>query len=483
MNKRMVFNIIRKLMLVEGILLLLPMLVAVIYREGSWTSFAMVAAGLILLGGIGFHKQPADQNIYAKDGLMIVGLAWVFWSLCGALPFVISGAIPNYIDAVFETASGFTTTGSSILTEIQTLPKGILFWRSFTHWIGGMGVLVFVMAILPLAKERNMYIMKAEVPGPTVGKLVPKANETAKILYALYIGLTLLEAALLMFGGMSFYNAICHSMATAGTGGFSTLNASIGGFHSPYIEWVCTVFMILFGVNFNLYYLIFLRRFKPVFKNEELRVYLLIFLVLTGIIAVNINGLYDDFGTSVRQSGFTVASIMSTTGFVSTDYLQWPLFSQHLLLILMFCGACAGSTGGGLKIVRLILIGKLVKRDLRKIARPRLVSSIRVDGAVVDEDTLKGIYTYLMVFVVILAFSTAIVALDGYDITTTFSGVVTCINNVGPAMGVLNGPSGNFYAFSPLAKIVLTIDMLVGRLEIFPMLMLFMPSLWRKKTL
>ncbi len=483
MNKRMVFNIIRKLMLVEGILLLLPMLVAVIYREDSWSSFAIVSAALIVLGGIGYRRQPADQNIYTKDGLIIVGLAWVMWSLCGAIPFVISGAIPNYIDAVFETASGFTTTGSSILTEIQSLPRGVLFWRSFTHWIGGMGVLVFVMAILPLAKERNMYIMKAEVPGPTVGKLVPKTNETAMILYALYIGLTVLEAILLMFGGMSFYNAVCHSMATAGTGGFSTLNASIGGFNSPYIEWVCTVFMILFGVNFNLYYLLFLRRFKPVMKNDELRVYLCIILIATGIIAVNINSVVGNFGTSVRHAGFTVASIISTTGFVSTDYLNWPLFSQHLLFILMFFGACAGSTGGGLKTIRLILIWKIMKRDLRKIARPRLVSSIRVDDSVVDEETIRGIYTYLMVFVVILAASTAVVALDGYDFATTFSGVVTCINNVGPGMGVLNGPSGNFFEFSWLSKIVLTIDMLIGRLEIFPMLMLFMPSLWRKKTL
>ena len=483
MNKRMVLSIIRKLMLVEGVLLLLPMIVAIIYRESCWASFAIVAAALMLQGVIGYHKQPADQNIYTKDGLIIVGLAWVMWSLFGALPFVISGAIPNYIDAVFETASGFTTTGSSILTEIQSLPKGILFWRSFTHWIGGMGVLVFVMAILPLAKERNMYIMRAEVPGPTVGKLVPKADQTAKILYALYIGLTLLETILLMFGGMNLYNAICHAMATAGTGGFSTLNASIGGFNSPYIEWVCTAFMILFGVNFNLYYLLILRKFKPVFKNEELRVYLGIILIATAIIAININSVVGSFSTSVRHAGFTVASIISTTGFVNTDYLNWPLFSQHLLFILMFFGACAGSTGGGLKTVRLILIWKIMKRDLRKIARPRLISSIRVDGTPVDEDTIKGIYTYFMVFFVIVTASTFIVAFDGLDFSTTFSSVVTCINNVGPGMGVLNGPSGNFHALGWLSKIVLTIDMLIGRLEIFPMLMLFMPSLWRKKTL
>ena len=483
MNRRMVFEILRKLLLVEGILLLLPMLIALSYREASWWTFLAVAAVLMLIGGINLHKKPKDRNIYTKDGLLIVGLAWVLWSLFGALPFVLSGAIPNYVDAVFETVSGFTTTGSTILTDIESLPKGILFWRSFTHWIGGMGVLVFVMAILPLASERNMYIMRAEVPGPTVGKLVPKANETAKILYAIYIGLTLLEVVLLLIGGMSFFDSVCHAMATAGTGGFSTMNASVGAYNSAYIEIVITVFMVLFGVNFNVYYLILLRRFKAVFKNEELLVYLGIFAAATLVIAVNISGLYDGFGDALRQSGFTVSSVMSTTGFGVTDYLKWPMLSQHILMILMFFGACAGSTGGGIKIIRLLLIFKIIKRDLRKIARPRLVSCVRVDGTVVEEDTLKGIYTYMLVFITILTLSTAVVAFDGHDIATTFSSVVTCINNVGPGMGVINGPVGNFSSFSVLTKLVLTVDMLIGRLEIFPILMLFMPSLWRKKTL
>ena len=483
MNRRMVVLILRKLLLVEGVLLLLPMLISISYGEKSWLSFLIVAAVLILVGGINMHRKPKDQNIYTKDGLMIVGLAWVLWSLFGALPFVISGAIPNYVDAVFETVSGFTTTGSTILTDIESLPKGILFWRSFTHWIGGMGVLVFVMAILPLASERNMYIMRAEVPGPTVGKLVPKANETAKILYAIYIGLTLLEVVLLLIGGMSFFDSVCHAMATAGTGGFSTMNASVGAYNSAYIEIVITVFMVLFGVNFNVYYLILLRRFKAVFKNEELLVYLGIFAAATLVIAVNISGLYDGFGDALRQSGFTVSSVMSTTGFGVTDYLKWPMLSQHILMILMFFGACAGSTGGGIKIIRLLLIFKIIKRDLRKIARPRLVSCVRVDGTLVEEDTLKGIYTYMLVFITILTLSTAVVAFDGHDIATTFSSVVTCINNVGPGMGVINGPVGNFSSFSVLTKLVLTVDMLIGRLEIFPILMLFMPSLWRKKTL
>ena len=483
MNKKMVYNILLKLMAVEGMLLLIPVLVSLWYGESCWKDFLIVAVLLIVVG-LGFsHKQPENQNIYAKEGLFIVGLVWILWSFFGCIPFVISGAIPNLVDAFFETVSGFTTTGASILTEIESLPRGILFWRSFTHWIGGMGVLVFVLAIIPLANDRSMYLMRAEVPGPTVGKLVPKTMETAKILYGMYIVLTVTEMVLLLLGGLPIYDSVVTAFGTAGTGGFSVMNSSIGAYDSAYVDGVITVFMLLFGLNFNLYYLILLRKFSQVLHSEELWVYLGIVAAMITAITINIRSLYPSILTAFRYAAFQVASLISSTGFVTADFAQWPYFSQTLLLLIMFLGACAGSTGGGIKVARVIIIAKSIVREMRHMIKPRSVSVIRMDGKTVEEDTVQGVHTYMLFYVVILFFSVLLVGVNGYDLTTTVSAVVTCLNNMGPGLGTIVGPSGNFASLSVLSKLVLCLDMLIGRLEIFPIVLLFMPSMWQKKSL
>ncbi|MBQ7247527.1 MAG: TrkH family potassium uptake protein [Lachnospiraceae bacterium] len=482
MNRKMIVSILAKLMLLEALLLLAPAMVAVYFGESFWP-FLLVAAGCALIGLLGSLFLPKNQTIYTKEGFFVVGLVWVLWSLVGALPFVITGAIPNYVDAFFETASGFTTTGSSILTEIESLPKSILFWRSFTHWIGGMGVLVFLIAIVPLAQGRSMYLMKAEMPGPSADKLVPKTANTAKILYLIYMGLTLTQFILLLCGGMPVFDSAVNAFATAGTGGFSVKNAGIGAYGSPYAEWIITIFMYLFGINFNIYYLILLRRVKAALHNEELWMYLGIIVTSVTVIAFNISGLYATVSETIRTSAFQVAAVISSTGFSTADFVQWPNLSQMILFLLMFLGACAGSTGGGLKVVRLLLTCKIIRRDLRKIARPREVSCIRMDGKVVEEETLSGIKTYLLVYFAIIFGSFIFLMFEGKDVITTFTSVVTCFNNIGPGLGPIVGPAGNFSTWSAFGKIVLSFDMLLGRLEIFSILLLFMPSLWKKKVL
>ena len=482
MNRKMIFSILRKLMLAEGLLLLIPMGVAIIYREPTWWCFLAVTA-LLAAVGLWPMKEPANQDIYAKEGFVIVGLAWLLWSVFGALPFVISGCIPNMIDAVFETASGFTTTGSTILTEIESLPRGILFWRSFTHFIGGMGVLVFVLAIVPLAGSRSMYIMRAEVPGPTVDKLVPKTGQTAKILYGMYIALTAVLVIMLCAGGMPLYDSLVTAFGTAGTGGFAVKNISIAAYNSAYTDIVLSVFMTLFSFNFNLYYLVLTKRLKSALKSEELWAFLGIIAASVLSIAFNIRNLYSSFGEALRYSGFQVTSIISTTGFSTADFAQWPQYSQNLLLLLMFIGACAGSTGGGLKVGRVVLMCKSIRRELGRIARPRIVAVIRMDGKVVEEETIKGVHNYIVIYVAILFVSCLIVAMNGVSVETALSSVAACLNNIGPGLGPIVGPMGNFASLSYLSKIVLTADMLIGRLEIFPILMIMMPSLWRKKAL
>ncbi|MCJ7835449.1 TrkH family potassium uptake protein [Cuneatibacter sp. NSJ-177] len=481
MNGKMISHILYKLMGVEGVLLLIPMGVAILYGEESYLSFLIVAAALIVLSLVLGAKKPKNPVIYAKEGLFIVGLTWLVWSIFGALPFVISGTIPNFLDAFFETVSGFTTTGSTILTDIEVLPRGILFWRSFTHWIGGMGVLVFVLAIIPLADKRSMYLMRAEVPGPTVGKLVPRTMGTAKILYAIYIGLTALQVILLMFGGLSLYDALVHAFGTAGTGGFSVYNASIAAYNSAYVDGVITVFMILFGINFNLFYLMIARKFAQAFKSEELWTYLGIIASSVLVITINIYSLYGNVMTSIRYASFQVASIITTTGYATADFAQWPYLSQMILLLLMILGACAGSTGGGIKTARVVILVKSVRREMKRLVHPRSVSVVRMEGKVVEEETVQGVHTYLLFYTAILFVSVLLIALNGFDVTTTVSSVLACLNNVGPGLGEVVGPTGNFSTLSYFSKVVLSLDMLIGRLEIFPILLLVIPSLWKKK--
>lgn len=481
MNKRVIVYVLGAVLLIEAALMLLPLLVAVIYREKNGWYFLWVLLGAAVLGtlalGLGGRKRSA---MYAKEGLIAVALSWIVLSLVGALPFTLSGQIPFYLDAVFEMISGFTTTGSSILPAVESLDRCMLFWRSLSHWIGGMGILVFVLAVLPMSGNRSMHIMRAEVPGPTVGKLVPRIRKTASILYLLYIALTLVETVLLVAGGMSFYDALLHAFATAGTGGLSTRALSIGYYNSAYIDIVVGVFMILFGVNFSLYYLILLGNIRTALRNEELRWFLgvIAFAVLT--IAFDIRNLYGGVGHALRYSFFQVTSIISTTGFATADFNLWPEYSKFLLVLLMFVGGCAGSTAGGLKVSRVMLLFKSCTIEVKKMLRPRCIEEVRLDGKPVDGQTVYNALTYFTFYIIILLIAGLIVSLDGLDFTTNFTAALSCLSNVGPGLSLV-GPTGSFAIFSPLSKIVLMICMLLGRLEIFPLLLLFVPFTWRWK--
>ena len=479
MNKKMICYILGKMLGVEGAVLLVPAFVSLLYREKSGLAFLAVSAILGILFLIFGRKAPEERTIYGKEGFVVVGIAWVLWSLFGALPFFLSGSIPYYPDAFFETVSGFTTTGSTILVDIESLPKGMSFWRSLTHWIGGMGVLVFVMMLTSLKSDNSMHLMRAEVPGPEADKLVPKARHTAKILYEMYFVLTAVEVILLMFGGMSFYDALLHSFSTAGTGGFSNRNASVAYYDSAYIDGVIGVFMILFGINFNLYFLICMKKWKEALKNEEMRAYLGIIAASVVIITVNILHICESVGQAFRYSFFQVASIITTTGFYSADYNHWPELSKALLLVLMVIGACAGSTGGGIKVSRLLILVKTVKQGVQRILHPKAVTGVRVNGKKIGQDTMQGVYLYFVSYILIIIISVLLVSIDNFDFATTFSGVLTTINNVGPGISAV-GPVDNFQDFSLLSKIVFCVDMLAGRLEVIPYLLIFSPELWRR---
>lgn len=480
MNYKMTAFILGKMLGVEGALLLIPAVVSFIYGEKSGFTFLIVSAVLFLIFLILGRKVPENKTIYGKEGLIIVGFAWILWSLFGALPFVISGSIPNYLDAFFETVSGFTTTGSTILTDIEILPKGILFWRSLTHWIGGMGVLVFVMMLTTLDDDNSMHLIRAEVPGPVAGKLVPKARSTARILYFMYFVLTAAQVIFLLLGGMNFYDAVIHAFSTAGTGGFSNRNASVSYYNSAYIDGVITVFMILFGVNFNLYFLIRLKDWRAALKDEELHAYLGIIAGSIAVITVNILHTYENIFHSFRYASFQVASVITTTGYYTADYNLWPELSKVILLGLMVIGACAGSTGGGIKVSRLLILVKIVKQEIRRMFHPKSVTIVQINGKRVGNDTMRGVYVYFICYIMILMLSVLLVSINNYDFATTFSAVLTTLNNVGPGIS-LAGPVENFYEFSPLSKIVFCFDMLVGRLEIFPYLLLISPDLWRRR--
>lgn len=477
MNYRMICRVLGAILLCLAGLLLLPLAAGLCYGENVLNfviSIAVAASAGVLLRLL----RPRDNRLFARDGFAIVGLGWILMSLIGALPFVISGSIPNYIDAIFETVSGLTTTGASVLNDIEAMPRGDMFWRQFTHWIGGMGVLVFIMAVLPNSNEHSMHIMRAEVPGPTVGKLVPRARQTATILYLIYIALTLAETVFLLCGGMSFYDALLHAFATAGTGGFSTRAASIAAFDSLYIELVTATFMILFGVNFNLYFLLLIKRGRDVVKNEELHWYLGIVAAAVLAIALGISKLYGGFGLALRHSYFYVASIISTTGFCTVDYTVWPEYCKWILVLLMFTGACAGSTGGGLKISRVAILVKTAQVEVKQTAHPQSVSLVQMDGRRVSDGTIKAVSVYFAQYIFFLLLFTFIVSLDGFDIATNFTAALSCLSNIGPGMSLV-GPTGNFDIFSHGVKLALSLAMLIGRLEIYPILVLLSRHAWR----
>ena len=478
MNYRMIARILGMVLLILAALLVLPLIAGLYYGENV-LNFAVTIAVAAALGGFFMLFKPKNRDIYAREGFTAVGLSWILMSLIGALPFVISGDIPSYVDALFETVSGFTTTGSTLLTDVEAMSRGCMFWRMFTHWIGGMGVLVFIMAVLPMSGEHSMHIMRAEIPGPVVGKLVPRARKTAAILYIIYMGLTAIETVFLLCGGMSFYDAMLHAFATAGTGGFSTRGAGIAAFDSLYIEVVISVFMLLFAVNFNLYFLLLMGRVRDVLKNQELRCFgvFVAFSMLT--VAWNISGQYGGFAEALRYSSFTVASLVSSTGFGTADFTQWPQYSQWLLVIIMFVGACAGSTGGGLKLSRVMLLLKAAFSDLRHMIWPRRVNRVQMEGQRVEQAAIRAVFSYFTLYMLMLLLGTLLISFDGFDTATNFTAALTCLSNMGPGLGLI-GPSGNFSIFSDFSKLLMSFLMLAGRLEIYPILVLLFPSVWKR---
>ena len=480
MNITAILNIIGHVMKYEIILLLIPFFVALFYGQGDANAFLYTVLLMIPIALILIKIKGKKNEIYAKEGFLTVGLAWIVISFFGALPFVFSGAIPSLVDAFFETSSGFTTTGASILTEIQSLPKGILFWRSFTHWVGGMGFLIFILALMPTFSGNTIHLLKAESPGPTPGKIVPKIKQTAKILYAIYFVLTLIETIFLKSAGLSWYDSIIHALGTAGTGGFSNMNASVAAFNNPAVEWIITIFMLLFGVNFVLYFQLIRGNVKAFFKSEELKWYLIAVFASIIIIAVNIIPFnHVDVTKSIRDSAFQVSSIVTTTGYATVNFNLWPTLSKVILIMLMFMGAMAGSTGGGIKTIRIVIIFKAIRREIDKILHPRRVKSVKIDGNVVEEETISGVFLFIFAYIIISLIAIFIVSFDNFDVTTTVTSVIATLSNIGPGLEMV-GPAGNFSAFSDLSKLVLSFCMLAGRLEIYPMLILFSPSLWKK---
>ena len=479
MNYRMLRYLLGCILLIEAILLLLPLATAMIYKEDI-LPFVYSICILLVISVPCVILKPKNTHIYAREGFICVSAAWILLSVFGALPFVFSGVIPNFIDALFETVSGFTTTGASILTAVEGFPRSILFWRSFTHWVGGMGVLVFMLAILPSAGGEAIHLMRAEVPGPTKGKLVPKMRQTALILYGIYIVLTCIEFIALLLCGFPLYDSIVTSFATAGTGGFSVLNSSIAGYANPAAEWVIAVFMILFGINFNLFFLVLIGKAKEALKSEELKVYLGVIAVSVVAVSLNIFHLIGNFGDSVRTAFFQVASIMTTTGFVTVEFNDWPVLSKTILTLLMIIGACAGSTAGGLKISRILILFKNIFREIKHMIRPRSVNVVRVDGEVISDETVRSATGYLTVYMLAIVICVVLIAIDGYSMETNITATLSCINNIGPALGDL-GAMGNFSVFSPFSKVVLTLAMLLGRLEFVPMIVFFSPYAWKKR--
>ena len=479
MNYKFIVHILGCVLELEAVCMLLPLLCAVCYGDtSSMYVFLICAAICAFVGAVPAAMCPKNKNIYSREGFAVVALCWIVMSIFGSLPFIISGTIPSFIHAVFETASGFTTTGASILTDVEAGPKAVLFWRSFTHWIGGMGVLVFLVAVVPLAGGSNMYLLKAESPGPSVSKLVPRVRSTAKILYGIYFAMTVLEIILLLIGKLPLFDAITLSVGTAGTGGFAILNSGIAEY-SPYVQWVITVFMIMFGVDFSLYYLVLRREVKAALSSLELRVYLSVIIISAFTIAFNCRGYFQTFGETIRHSFFQVGSIITTTGYSTTDFDLWPELSKTILLMLMFMGACAGSTGGGIKVSRIIILLKSVVKEIMIAAHPKSTHKIRINGRPLEHETMRSVNVFMVSYLVIYAVSLLIISVDNLDFTTNFTAVAATINNIGPGFAKV-GATCNFSVYSPLSLFVLTLDMLIGRLEIFPMLILLSPQTWKK---
>ncbi len=480
MNIGIIFYFLGWVLNIEALLMLLPCFVSLIYGDGRLGSFLAVMAVCGIIGWVTTHKRPNNTVFYAKEGFVAVALIWIVLSFFGALPFWISGEIPSLTDALFETISGFTTTGASILNNVEGLSPSMLMWRSFTHWVGGMGVLVFILAILPLAGGGYaMHIMRAESPGPSVGKLAPKVKTTAKILYIIYLVMTLIQVVLLLLGGMPLFDSLATSFGTAGTGGFGIKNNSIAFYDSYYLQGVVTVFMILFGVNFNVYYLLRVKKFKDAFSCEEARMYLGIILVSVLVITYNIRGMFGSVFEAFHHAAFQVGSIITTTGFSTVDFDTWPELSKTILIALMFVGACAGSTGGGMKVSRIMIWLKSVKSELSALIHPRSIKVLKLEGKALDSGLMRSINNYFIAYIFIFAASVLVVSLDNFDFTTTFTAVAATFNNIGPGLAGV-GPMCNFSQLSMLSKYVLMFDMLAGRLEIFPMLILFSPATWRK---
>ncbi len=484
MNFKLILHIIAYILVIEATLMLPGTLISLALDETEALHGFVLTIGLVLaLAALLFvlTLKVKRERFFARDGLLTTGLTWIIMSALGALPFYFSGEIPSYVDAMFETVSGFTTTGSSILPSVEAMSKGLLFWRSFTHWVGGMGVLVFLMAIVQLGgknKGFTLHILRAESPGPAVGKMVPRMKQTAAILYWIYVGLTVVNIIFLLIGGMPLFDSLCTAFGTAGTGGFGVKNDSMAGY-SPYLQNVTTFFMLAFSVNFSIYYMIILKKFKEAYRDEEFRLFLLMVVIATGLLAWNVRSFYGSMEETIRHAAFTVGTVMSTTGFATTDFDLWPSFSKAIILFLMICGACAGSTGGGMKQVRFLLLWRILRRNIHKSLHPSEVTSVRVNGRVIDEQILVNTQAYLIAYMIIVLGSFLVVSLDGYSLETNISAVLATFNNIGPGLAAV-GPTCNFAAYSNISKIVMILDMLAGRLEIFPILILFSKSTWKK---
>ena len=481
MNRRMVLQIVCIIMRMEAVVMLPPLIIALVNGEyAAAKGFAIAMAALMAASCVTYLAKPLEKDFYAREGFLIVALAWIVVSLFGAIPFYVSGAIPNVVDSIFEMVSGFTTTGATLLPDIEAIPRSLLYWRSFSHWLGGMGVMVFALAIIPLAKNtgHSMHILRAESPGPEVTKLVPRMHDYARYLYIMYISLTLIQFVFLTLGGMPLLDSITVAFSTAGTGGFSILNDSMASY-SVYLQNVITVFMLLFGVNFSVFYLLIMREFTKILKNQELWLYLGIIGAAIVAISINIAHLFASVAEAVQHSAFQVVSVITSTGFSTVDYNLWPQFSRTILVILMVVGACAGSTGGGIKVARVLLLGKAFARDLKRMLNPRSVTLVKMNGSVVEDGTIRATQSFLAAYAFVALISVILVSLNNFSVETTFTSVLACLNNIGPGLDII-GPLGNYSSFSPLSKMILAADMLIGRLEIYPMLMLFAPSTWKK---
>ena len=477
MNFGFITYIIGWILNVQGIFLLVPCIVAMIYNEKSGIAFLISSLISFAMGILFTRKKPKNRSFYAKEGFISVALGWIVLSISGALPFIISGEIPDIFNALFESISGYTTTGATILSDVESLSKCVLFWRSFTHWVGGMGILVFVLCILPLAEGNNMHLMRAESPGPSVGKLVPKMRSTATILYGIYIALTVLQCILLLFGKMSLFDAITTSLGTAGTGGFGIKNSSMAEY-STYIQNVVAVFMVIFGVNFNIYFLLLVRKPKEILQSEELRTYLGIVLISTLIIGFNISSSFSSIWVAMQQAFFQVASIITTTGYATVDFNYWPSLSKFVLVALMFIGGCAGSTSGGIKVSRIVIAFKNLKNEIYSFVHPKRVQIIRLEGRKVGNDVVKSVSVYLVLYALIFAASVFLISIENGSFETNFTSVAATFNNIGPGLDGV-GPMENFGGFNPFSKCVFMFGMLAGRLELIPMIILFSPWIWR----